>query len=70
MWGDGMKYMDCKWTADKADGGSGNDACTKMVVKQGQPGQGVVTITYTVRDEDGFYNALQNDYGILKDWIV
>ncbi|KAF9252734.1 CAZyme family GH18 [Penicillium roqueforti] len=70
MWGDGMKYMDCKWTADKADGGSGNDACTKMVVKQGQPSQGVVTITYTVRDEDGFYNALQNDYGILKDWIV
>lgn len=62
--------MDCKWSADKSDGGSGNGPCTDMVVKEGQPDQGVVTITYTVRDEDGFYKALQSDYGILKDWIV
>ncbi|CAI7660857.1 unnamed protein product [Penicillium crustosum] len=41
-----------------------------MTVKKGQPAQGVVTITYTVRDEDGFYNVLQNDYGILKDWVI
>ncbi|KAJ6119155.1 CAZyme family GH18 [Penicillium sp. IBT 18751x] len=68
MWVDGRKYMDYKLTMDKADGGSGNCACTEMTVIQGQLGQGVVTITYTVRDEDGFYNTIQNDYGVLKDW--
>lgn len=70
MWSDGQKYMDCKWTASSADGGSDHGPCTDMYVKEGQPGQGVVTITYTMREEDGFYNALQNDYGILKDWVV
>ncbi|KAJ5241649.1 Peptidoglycan-binding Lysin subgroup [Penicillium citrinum] len=68
MWGNGQKYMDCKWSSTKD--GSGNKACTEMNVPEGQPGQGQVVITYTVRDEDGFYKALQDDYGIEKDWIV
>ncbi|KAJ5173846.1 Peptidoglycan-binding Lysin subgroup [Penicillium coprophilum] len=68
MWGDGRDYMDCKWSS--ASDGSGDAACTEMVVPEGQPGQGQVVITYTVRDEDGFYKALQADYGIEKDWIM
>ncbi|CAI7630226.1 unnamed protein product [Penicillium glandicola] len=68
MWNDGKNYMDCKWTS--ASDGSGDAACTEMEVPEGQPGQGEVVITYTLRDEDGFYDALEADYGIEKDWIV
>ncbi|KGO43768.1 Peptidoglycan-binding Lysin subgroup [Penicillium expansum] len=68
MWSDGQNYMDCKWSS--TSDGSGDAACTEMHVPEGQPGQGEVSITYTVRDEDGFYKALQADYGIEKDWIV
>ncbi|KAJ5088699.1 Peptidoglycan-binding Lysin subgroup [Penicillium angulare] len=68
MWGDGKKYMNCKWSS--SSDGNGDKACTEMHVPEGQPGQGEVVITYTVRDEDEFYTALQNDYGIEKDWIV
>ena len=32
-----MKYMDCKWTADKADGGSGDGPYTEMRSKRGNP---------------------------------
>ncbi|KAI3322279.1 glycoside hydrolase family 18 protein [Xylariaceae sp. AK1471] len=28
-----------------------------------------VTYTYTLRDSDGFYSAISNDYGVDKDWI-
>ncbi|KAL4807506.1 hypothetical protein BDV18DRAFT_158723 [Aspergillus unguis] len=68
MWGDGQEYMDCKWSSSLH--GSGDAACTEMDVPVGQPGAGGVTITYTVRDEDGFYKALEADYAIDKDWIV
>jgi chitinase len=66
MWSDGRKYMDCKWSSKDS---SGSGPCTDMLVKQGQPGQGTVTVTYKMRDEDGFYKALTDDYGIDKDWI-
>ncbi|KUM66694.1 hypothetical protein ACN42_g386 [Penicillium freii] len=66
MWSDGRKYMDCTWSSKDS---SGSGACTDMLVKQGQPGQGIVTVTYKMRDEDGFYKALMKDYGIDKNWI-
>ncbi|KAJ5256981.1 CAZyme family GH18 [Penicillium angulare] len=69
MWSDGMKYMDCKWDAKGSSGGEGSGACTEMHVKQGQPDQGTVTITYTMREEEAFYKALMDQYGISKDWI-
>ncbi|KAK6223391.1 hypothetical protein LQW54_000509 [Pestalotiopsis sp. IQ-011] len=28
------------------------------------------TMTYTLEDSDGFYNALQSTYGIEKDWVT
>lgn len=60
--------MDYKWSS--TSDGSGDTAYIEMHVPEGQPGQGEVSITYTVRDKDGFYKALQADYGIKKDWIV
>lgn len=68
MMGNGTKYMDCEWSSLQ---GSGSGPCDQQNLVGNVPArqQGIVYISYTMRDEDGFYKALLADYGIEKDWI-
>lgn len=68
MRGNGTDFMDCKWYSNDREG---DGPCTEMELNEGgsasqRPDIGV---TYTVRDEDGFYKKLSEDTGILKEWI-
>ncbi|EFR03916.1 killer toxin alpha/beta [Nannizzia gypsea CBS 118893] len=67
--GEGLKYMDCKWSTNKV---KGQGPCTEMDLttadnKYGHEGTRV--IEYTMRDEEQFYIALQKEAGIDKEWI-
>ncbi|RDW93972.1 uncharacterized protein DSM5745_01294 [Aspergillus mulundensis] len=63
MYQNGSKYMDCEW---KGTGEDGSGPCTEM--KRGSD-KGTQYVTWKMRDEDGFYKALNNDYGIQEDWL-
>lgn len=60
--------MDCEWSSLQ---GSGGGPCDEQNPVGNVPArqQGMVFISYTMRDEDGFYNALLADYGIEKDRV-
>ncbi|KAH7179066.1 uncharacterized protein B0J16DRAFT_273248 [Fusarium flagelliforme] len=65
--GKGLKYMDCEWTSP---GNSGKGPCTEaMPIQKPGANPGIRTITFKMRDEKGFYNALLEEAGIQKDWI-
>ncbi|CAG8898521.1 unnamed protein product [Penicillium egyptiacum] len=63
MIGNGTKYMDCEWRSAAT---SGSGPCTE---KQRGTDKGIQDVTWKMRDEDGFYKALSDEYGIQKDWI-
>ncbi|EZF93825.1 hypothetical protein H113_05483 [Trichophyton rubrum MR1459] len=65
--GEGLKYMDCKWSTPYA---KGEGPCTEVnLYDPDHADPGGRTVEYTVRDEEGFYNALLKDAGISKEWI-
>ncbi|EFE36214.1 uncharacterized protein ARB_05152 [Trichophyton benhamiae CBS 112371] len=65
--GEGLKYMDCKWSTPYA---KGEGPCTEVNLDHPDHADlGGRTVEYTVRDEEGFYNALLKDAGISKEWI-
>lgn len=65
--GEGLKYMDCKWSSVKSNG-EGPCIDMELVVDPG-PKKGARTVVYTMRDEEGFYKALSEKYGIEREWI-
>ncbi|KAJ4250226.1 hypothetical protein NW762_012041 [Fusarium torreyae] len=65
--GKGLPYLDCKW---ESPGSNGEASCNKAtpITKPGpEPGRRVVE--FTVRDEEGFYEALLEETGIRKEWV-
>ncbi|RGP63235.1 killer toxin alpha beta [Fusarium longipes] len=65
--GKGLKYLDCEWTDPKH---SGKGPCDKSWPATAPgPNPGIRSIVFTVRDEDGFYDALLKETGIQKDWV-
>ncbi|KAI1368185.1 hypothetical protein F5Y08DRAFT_347581 [Xylaria arbuscula] len=65
--GTGLKFMDCKW---ESPSNSGEGPCTEAspVTKPG-PDPGARIVEFTMRDENGFYDALLSETGIKKNWI-
>ncbi|EMT66128.1 Killer toxin subunits alpha/beta [Fusarium odoratissimum] len=67
--GEGNKYMDCEWTAPNSKG-SGPCTDVELRVPVNTPkAANRRFITYKMRDEDGFYEALLANHGIEKDWV-
>jgi hypothetical protein len=67
--GEGNKYMDCEWTAPNS---KGSGPCTEVDLRipVGTPkAANRRFITYKMRDEDGFYEALLANHGIEKSWV-
>ncbi|KAF5700608.1 killer toxin alpha beta [Fusarium globosum] len=67
--GEGNKYMDCEWTAPNSKGSS---PCTEVELRVpvGTPkAANRRFITYKMRHEKGFYEALLANHGIEKDWV-
>lgn len=73
MRGNGTEFMDCKWSSQSATVNKhGDGPCTEMELDGGHGSASSYpdnSVTYTVRDEEGFYKKLEEDTGILKDWI-
>lgn len=65
--GEGLNYLDCKWSSTK---GSGEGPCTevKLMYDIGVHA-GTRTVQFSMRNETGFYDALANKAGIDRDWI-
>ncbi|RBQ72288.1 hypothetical protein FVER14953_20617 [Fusarium verticillioides] len=67
--GEGNKYMDCEWTAPNSKG-SGPCTEVELSVPVGTPkAANRRFITYKMRDEKGFYEALLANHGIEKNWV-
>ncbi|KAG5804982.1 hypothetical protein H9Q74_010194 [Fusarium xylarioides] len=67
--GEGNKYMDCEWTAPNSKG-SGPCTEVELRVPVGTPkAANRRFITYKMRDEEGFYEALLANHGIDKSWV-
>ncbi|KAL9572597.1 hypothetical protein ACKAV7_003430 [Fusarium commune] len=67
--GEGNKYMDCEWTAPNSKG-SGPCTDVELRVPVNTPkAANRRFITYKMRDEKGFYEALLANHGIEKDWV-
>ncbi|KAF3482628.1 killer toxin alpha/beta [Arthroderma uncinatum] len=67
--GEGLKYMDCKWSTNKV---KGQGPCTEMDLTTADNKfnhKGTRIVEYTMRDEAGFYDALQKTAGIDKEWV-
>lgn len=65
--GEGLKYMDCKWKTKMTEG---EGRCTEVnLIHRGGSNAGPRVVEFTMRDEDGFYEALLEHTGIKKDWI-
>jgi hypothetical protein len=66
--GPGNKYFDCV-VSDAGDGKNGpSSPCNpKLIVDNTH--DPVFTITYTLRDHDGFFADLLKTYGITEDWV-
>lgn len=59
--------MDCRWSTPYA---KGQGPCTEVnLYDPDHADPGGRTVEYTLRDEEGFYNALMKDAGISKEWI-
>ncbi|KAI8235446.1 Killer toxin subunits alpha/beta [Colletotrichum sp. SAR 10_96] len=66
--GEGLKYMDCEWSSK---GNSGEGPCTEAHLSYPPgPSPGPRTVTFTMRDETGFYDALASKAGIQREWIT
>ncbi|KAL7819905.1 glycoside hydrolase family 18 protein [Trichoderma gracile] len=65
--GEGNKYMDCKWESEVS---KGSGPCTEMKLRVEPSNPGARYIEYTLRDEDGFYKALQASHNIERDWVT
>ncbi|KAK1249289.1 hypothetical protein MKX07_002805 [Trichoderma sp. CBMAI-0711] len=65
--GEGNKYMDCKWESEVSEG---SGPCTEMKLRVDPSNPGARYIEYTLRDEDGFYKALQASHNIERDWVT
>ncbi|EFQ99545.1 killer toxin alpha/beta [Nannizzia gypsea CBS 118893] len=66
---EGRKYMDCEWFSSA---GEGSGPCTEvdiLVPGRDHQHQGRRGITFKMRDEKGFYKALNEKYAIEKDWV-
>ncbi|ENH66898.1 Killer toxin subunits alpha/beta [Fusarium oxysporum f. sp. cubense race 1] len=67
--GEGNKYMDCEWTAPNSKG-SGPCTDVELRVPVNTPkAANRRFITYKMRDEERFYEALLANHGIEKDWV-
>ncbi|KAH7028766.1 uncharacterized protein B0I36DRAFT_349766 [Microdochium trichocladiopsis] len=73
----GNKYFNCKYKSALASGWEYEGPCPVPSRAMQQGGQGDPehdpeswTITYTLRDEQGYKKALSDDLGISPDWIV
>ncbi|KAK2827884.1 hypothetical protein FQN49_007243 [Arthroderma sp. PD_2] len=66
--GEGLKYMDCKWSTPYAKGAG---PCTEVnLYYPDYADLGVRSIEYTpLKNEEGFYSALLNEAGISMEWI-
>ncbi|KAF5664957.1 killer toxin alpha beta [Fusarium heterosporum] len=65
--GKGLKYLDCEWHSPK---GSDKGRCDDTWPPRAPGGSnGARIITFTMRDEEGFYKALLEEAGIHKDWV-
>ncbi|KAM5436561.1 hypothetical protein MferCBS31731_005839 [Microsporum ferrugineum] len=67
--GTGLKYMDCKWSTTEV---KGEGPCTDVDLYTNpntKNGLGPRIVDFIMRDEEGFYKALLNETGIMKDWI-
>ncbi|KAL6886435.1 glycoside hydrolase superfamily [Trichoderma longibrachiatum] len=54
--GQSKKYMDCKWESEVSEG---SGPCTEMTLTVEPSNPGARYVEYTLRDEEGFYRALQ-----------
>ncbi|KAG7433883.1 Killer toxin subunits alpha/beta [Fusarium oxysporum f. sp. raphani] len=67
--GEGNKYMDCEWTSPNSKG-SGPCTDVELRVPINTPkAANRRFITYKMRDEKGFYEALLANHGIEKSWV-
>lgn len=65
--GEGLKYMDCKWSSKS---NSGEGPCTEAnPIYEPGPNPGQRRVDFKMRDEKGFYKALEEKAGISRDWI-
>ncbi|KAK2484068.1 hypothetical protein H9L39_05860 [Fusarium oxysporum f. sp. albedinis] len=67
--GEGNKYIDCEWTAPNS---KGSGPCTNVELRVPVNTPKAANrrfITYKMRDEEGFYEALLANHGIEKDWV-
>ncbi|RKL16563.1 hypothetical protein BFJ68_g5178 [Fusarium oxysporum] len=67
--GEGNKYIDCEWTAPNSNG-SGPCTNVELRVPVNTPkAANRRFITYKMRDEEWFYEALLASHEIEKDWV-
>jgi chitinase len=64
--GQGLKYMDCEWATNQE---SGKGPCDEMELITNPVNPGPRVIEYKMRDSDGFYDALFEEYGVEADWV-
>ncbi|KAK2616770.1 hypothetical protein QQS21_000382 [Conoideocrella luteorostrata] len=66
--GKGLQYMDCEWSTRK---NSGKGPCTEATLEY-ELGlhAGPRRVSFTMRDEAGFYKAQLENTGIQKEWIT
>ncbi|WKT41919.1 Chitinase II [Fusarium oxysporum f. sp. vasinfectum] len=67
--GEGNKYIDCEWTAPNS---KGSGPCTNVELRVPVNTPKAANrrfITYKMRDEEGFYEALLASHEIEKDWV-
>ncbi|KAL7783620.1 glycoside hydrolase family 18 protein [Trichoderma ceciliae] len=73
------QFATCVETCDKSEGcknGYGTQETTCPTVYQDGPdgidwyNTKVPNVTYALNDSDGFYKAINEDYGVEKDWIA
>jgi glucan 1,3-beta-glucosidase len=63
--GDGNQYFDCTFESGTLKETQQCPWGYMQIVSYD-----VWTITYNIKDENGFYNALSSKYGIVKDWVT
>jgi glucan 1,3-beta-glucosidase len=67
--GAGNQYFTCAFVSAYQPGVKTTRITHQCPITQKEIGYGGYTITYTLDDADGFFNDLQSQLGIQKDWV-